>query len=433
MIDKQQVVVRLRRVKINMLSGFFCVCIVIALDPITMTREENEKDVLANAISTNEELKNGLASFWSAGVTSCLTGYHNEIQAVEWNGGQVSPYLTEWDSYRSGNRYYNFFVQDLENDFGITEEHLKETFGEYEEKYEVENNKIYLYDYDVRTAPLNIASDSMAYLSRNDGLEVQKNRIKLGTQDQLTIDNLYITIGKIRMTIDGIFAEDAIQLSSGQTEEICLVDGAEELCVYEITAEKLYENMKFDLKNVSGNEVQIKNIKLERLENFIELPKESFEEEIYLTPGYYIFGIEGEGVKNSDISFEFAGDTVKPERINNGRKKVAYGVWIEEGNKFSISANLNGQVENVYYQNKILSTIDNPDSAIYNYGNGIQVNKKNDLRYGPYRDIEPGSCRIDIYGENLDKDTSFDFPLRQENHMRRLCCFQTVRNTIFIG
>ncbi len=402
-IDKQQVVVRLRRVKINMLSGFFCVCIVIALDPITMTREENEKDVLANAISTNEELKNGLASFWSAGVTSCLTGYHNEIQAVEWNGGQVSPYLTEWDSYRSGNRYYNFFVQDLENDFGITEEHLKETFGEYEEKYEVENNKIYLYDYDVRTAPLNIASDSMAYLSRNDGLEVQKNRIKLGTQDQLTIDNLYITIGKIRMTIDGIFAEDAIQLSSGQTEEICLVDGAENSCVYEITAEKLYENMKFDLKNVSGNEVQIKNIKLERLENFIELPKESFEEEIYLTPGYYIFGIEGEGVKNSDISFEFAGDTVKPERINNGRKKVAYGVWIEEGNKFSISANLNGQVENVYYQNKILSTIDNPDSAIYNYGNGIQVNKKNDLRYGPYRDIEPGSYRIDIYGENLDK------------------------------
>ena len=402
-IDKQQVVVRLRRVKINMLSGFFCVCIVIALDPITMTREENEKDVLANVILTNEELENGLASFWSAGVTSCLTGYHNEIQAVEWNEGQVSPYLTEWDSYRSGNRYYNFFVQDLENDFGITEEHLKETFGEYEEKYEVENNKIYLYDYDVRTAPLNIASDRIAYLSRNDGLEVQKNRIKLGTQDQLTIDNLYITTGKIRMTIEGIFAEDAIQLSSEQTEEICLVDSGENSCVYEIKAEKLYENMKLKLKNVSGNEVQIKNIKLERLENSIELPKENFEQEIYLTPGYYIFGIEGEGVKNSNISFEFAGDTVKTERINNGRKKVAYGIWIEEENKFSISANVNGQVEKVYYQNKILSTIDNPDSVIYNYEHGIQVNEKSDLRYGPYRDIEPGSYRIDLYGENLDK------------------------------
>lgn len=401
-VEQQWVIVRLGKCKLNMLSGFFCVCIIIALDPVTMTREENEKDVLANVISSNEELECGLASFWSAGVISCLTDYHNEIQAVEWNGGQVSPYLTEWDSYRNGNRYYNFFVQDADNDFGITEEHLKQTFGEYSQKYEVENNYIYLYNYDIRTAPLNIEADSMAYLSRNQNLKVEHDKIRLESQNELTLDNIYIGAGKIRVTVNGVFKEDEINLLSEQAESIHLIDSGKNQSVYEVTVGRLYENMKFNLKNMSQNQIQIQSVIIERLENSIELPKETGEQEVYLTPGYYIFAVEGDGIKNSAISFQLDGNMVEADRINNGRRKVAYGVWVRQEGRISISLNLRGQVEKLYYQNIILSTIDNPDSVVYNYDHGIQINEKDDLCYGPYRDFEVGSYIIDIYGENLD-------------------------------
>ncbi|MFR4351152.1 MAG: hypothetical protein ACLT3H_05695 [Roseburia sp.] len=408
MVDQRQIVVQLRRYKINMASVFFCVCIIIALDPVTMTREENENDVLANVILSNEELECGLASFWNAGVISCLTNYHNEIQAAGWNNGQVLPYLTEWDSYRSGNRYYNFFVQDTENDYGITEDHLKETFGEYEEKYAAENSYIYLYDYDIRTAPLNIEADSMAYLSRNQNLNVQHNKIQVEPQNEITLDNIYITAGKVRVIVNGTFGQNDIELSSEQTDDITLTDSRKNQCIYEVTADKLYENMKFDLRNVSENQVEIQSVRIERLENSIELLKGETQQKLHLTPGYYIFGVEGENVKNSDMAFALDGNVIDAERINNGRKKAAYGVWVMQDGELSISLGLQGQVEKLYYQNEVLTTIGNPKAAVYNYGSGIKINEKDDLLYGPYKDMETGSYIIDIYGKKLD-DTSIGF------------------------
>lgn len=402
-LDKQQFEVKVRACRINLGSLFFAICIIVSIDPVTMTREKNDADILAEQIVAIDELECGMGSFWVSDVTNCLTKYNVEIQASAWQDGEVVPYLSEWDSYRNGNRDYNFFIEDLEqNDFGINASNLKRSHGNYIEKYEMGNSVIYLYDFDIRTTPLLIDAQSTAYLTRNKELEIKNNYIQLETEKSIILNNLYITTGKVRVTINGKFEDIDMELRANQDVDIQLVATEENTIVYEIMAEKLYDNLELELINHSEGTDKIKNICLERLENSIQLAVDS-EYQLDLTPGYYIFGIEGTQVKNSEMLFELNGERLQAERINNGRQKVAYGVQILEAGELTMVTSINGEVDELYYQNEILSSISNPDNTIYTINSGIQEKKAVGLLYGPYVDLQPGSYILNIYGEGLNE------------------------------
>lgn len=394
--------VQVKRIHINMISAFCLVCIMVSADTITMTREENGTDILAKTIKSIDALQCGLGTFWQAGVISCLTGYQNEIQSVEWNGGEIHSFLTEWDSYHDGEKQYNFFVVNKENNFGITEDNLVSSYGGYNEKYAVDGSDIYLYDYDVRTEPLRINVNSLNYWDADYSMNVVDECIQLLAEQSIKLNNLYITTGRVRLKIEGKFGKGALQLSENQGIEIELISEQRNECIYELTAKQLYEVLGLEIKNVSNNNAYIQNVIIERVDNCILL-EESTEYEIELSPGYYIFGIKGDNIKNTKISFEVNGTTLDVERLNNGRKKVTYGFNVAEKGKVSVKLSLQGRVDKVYYQNEIADYMVNPDKTVYTTDYKIRTDQELGIIYGPYIQMDEGKYLLDIYGDNLEK------------------------------
>lgn len=401
-IDSEIFVVNIRTIGINVCSAFFIVAIAVYMDSVTFVRDTNTKDILVSEMLQIEELEKGIGSFWNANVVSCLSDYQIEIQAGTYVNDIVEPYLQEWDSYESGNRNYNFFIEDMENDFGIIEHNLKETYGNYKEKYTIENSNIYVYDYDVRTAPLVITSGERAYLSKNRSMCVANNgNIKIKSGEKITIDNLYITSGKIRVIINGELELGKINISTEQGTAVEVVSETSKQMVCEIPVECLYEDFELLIANDSAKDIEIKSVEIARLENAVQLPNQE-KVELMLAPGYYIFGMEGQDVKNSEMSFSMDGEEIAADRLNNGRLKVAYGLMVENAGALEIVTNVNGTVGDIYYQNEILNTINNPENTIYDMNHGIQINKEGTLLYGPYEELTAGEYVVDIYGQNLD-------------------------------
>ncbi len=400
---EKQFLFRTKRYFVNILSCFFIICIVVTMNRVSFKREENEADQLAEQIQEIGSIECGMGSFWTAGVTSCLTNYETEIQAGERKkDGRIVPYLSKWDSYSSGNRYYNFFLEDCERgDFGITAKNLIEEYGIYRKKYELENANVYVYDYDIRTAPLNINTDRREYFQNYEHLMIENNAIQLKQNACVVLGNLCLSVGKIRMSVYGTFEENALAVELGENAHIQMVEQNKNKAVYEITAEQFYENPKIKLSNRGSDACEIKNICLERLQNSILLPNNA-KHTLDLVPGYYIFGIEGKQIKNSKIFFEANGAECRAERLNNGTKKVAYGVQISKQTKVNIAIENQGTMLEVYYQNEIQSSFDHPGKRIYTTNNGIQVKQAAGLLYGPYDSIESGIYEVDIYGKNLD-------------------------------
>lgn len=333
-----------------------------------------------------------------------------EIQAGESNNGRIVPYLSKWDSYCSGNRYYNYFLEDCaRGDFGITAKNLLEGYGIYDKKYELENANVYVYDYDIRTAPLIINTDHSEYFQNYDALNIENNCIKLKRKESFVLDNLYFSVGKVRMSVYGKFGGNAFAIESDEDVDIQMVNKKKNAVVYEITAKKLYESLSIKLTNKGNDHCEITNICMERLENSILLPNDATYT-MDLEPGYYIFGMEGEQIKNSEMLFETNGTRCYAERINNGRKKVAFGIQVAKYGEVKIKIKNKGSISEIYYQNEIRSTFENPRKRIFTLKNGIQVKKSTGLLYGPYVELEPGIYEVDIYGEGLDNaDIRFSY------------------------
>lgn len=403
-IGNKKLQFQLKTCKVNVITCFFVVCISVTVNPIRLSREENIADELAEQIlQMDDELKCGMGSFWVADVVSCLTDYSHEVQASEWNAnGTILPYMNEWDSYRNGSRNYNFFIEDCnQGNFGINSNNLLKSFGGYRKKTKICNANVYLYDYDIRTVPLSINADDQVYIKNYSDLEIKNQYILMKKGEELQLQNLYVTSGKIRVTISGDFETNAIALKSDEKATIHLTKNMKSLAIYEITAEQLYDN--FDLKVTSNTEAinKIRNIRIERLENCILLPVES-EYTLDLSSGYYIFGMEGDDVKNSQMEFEMNGKKMDAEKINSGRMKAAYGIQVINGGKLKVSAYYKGRIKSVYYQNQILGMINNPNRTIYTLNHGMLTKKSEGLLYGPYANLEPGEYLIDIYGSKLD-------------------------------
>lgn len=401
-IHRKEFEIQIKKFSFNMISIFCFVCIIVSADPITMTRAENGTDVLAKTIESIDALQCGLGTFWQAGVISCLTDYQNEIQSVEWNGSEIQSFLTEWDSYRDGEKQYNFFVVNRNSNFGITEENLVDSYGEYQKKYTVDDNDIYLYNYDVRTEPLKIGADSYGYLNLGNNVDVLDDYICITSGENIKLNNLYITTGKVRLRIRGKFAKGALQIFDNQGVEIQLVSESRNECIYELTAKQLYEVLSIGITNISEKRVLIKDIQLERIDNCMALETNT-EYTLELSPGYYIFGVKGDEIKNTKISFEVNGTTLDAERLNNGREKVAYGFNVTEKEIVNVKLFTQGRLDKVYYQNEISDYMVNPDKTIYTTEYKIRTNQKLGILYGPYIQMDTGKYLLDIYGENLER------------------------------
>lgn len=401
--DEEQFLIRRNRYRVNVLTCFFVICIAVTVNGISFQREENDTDRLAEQLQKINTIECGMGSFWTAGVMSCLTNYETEIQAGEIeNNGRIVPYLNKWDSYCSGNRNYNFFIEDCERgDFGITAKNLLKNYGIYDKKYELEHANVYVYDYDIRTAPLNINTDSREYMQNYDDLTIENNSIQLKQNECMELDSLYLSVGKIRMSVNGKFEKNALAIELGETASIQMVDKNKNKAVYEITAEKLYEKMKIKLSNRESDVCEIKNICLERLQNSILLQND-VEYTLDLMPGYYIFGIEGSQIKNSEILFDTKGVKHYAKRINNGKNKVAYGIQVLKPGTVNVAIKSKGSVSEIYYQNEIRNSFDHPRRKVYTINDGIRVKKSTGLLYGPYDSLEPGIYEVDIYGESLE-------------------------------
>lgn len=388
--------------KINIVSVFFVVAIIVFMDRVSFVREINTKDILAQGMLEIEELESGMGSFWNANVISCLTDYQIEIQPGAYQNEKVEPFLQEWDAYKSGNKKYNFFIEDKENDHGIVEENLQKVYGDYVDKYSIQKSNIYVYDYDIRTAPLVITSNEFMYLSQNKNMKVSDNGdIVLDSGKIMTIDRLYTTSGKVRVIINGELKSGKINLSTGQGAVAERVKTTFKQVVFEIPVSRLYENFELYIENNLSGKIKIKNIIIERLENAVYLPNEKTHE-VVLTPGYYIFGLEGQGMKNSEMLFKINGEHIDSNRINNGRQKVTYGIKIAEECVLEVAVNTKGIIEDIYYQNELRSTINNPECLYYDMNHGIRIHEDGTLLYGPYEELSAGEYVIDIYGENLD-------------------------------
>lgn len=401
-IRLQQFEIKIHKFNLNLLSAFFIVCIFALVNPVSLVREKNDRDILAEQVEKIENLSFGAGSFWVAGVTSCLTDFHTEIQAVEYKDGTMEPYLNVWDCYCSGNKYFNFFIEDSEyQSFGVTMPNLQKKYGYSIKKYSLKGANIYLYDYDIRTTPLQIDTSQSVYLSRNEHLKIENHSFCMSSGDSMVLDQLYLTVGKTRVTVIGNFKQEIPELVSTENVKIKLVEVKKGMAVYEISTDRLYENFELMLKNEGKSMVQIKKVCMERLENSMPLSLNT-EQKLYLTPGYYIFAAEGDGIKNSQMIFEMNGKEIHAERINNGRKKIAYRVQIENSGNLKISASYKGTVQGVFYQNEIQKSFQNPNKIIYTIGHGIKIKGAEGLLYGSYVTLQPGMYQIDVVGEGLN-------------------------------
>ena len=249
-----------------------------------------------------------------------------------------------------------------------------------------------------------IKADSLNYIGSEHELKVKNECIQVASGEYIQINNLYVTAGKIRLIIDGTFDKDAVQIEQELGAE--MIQSARNKCEYEIEVAQLNDAMNIQLNNVSEKNVQIKDIRIERVDNSIELEQAS-EYKLYLTPGYYVFNVIGNGIRKSEFAFKLDGKIIEPEVIKAGRQKVSYAISIPLEGELEVTFKSSGEIQKIYYQNEIQGYLVNPKKVVYTTDYGIKINKKASLLYGPYAQLESGKYLVDIYGENLAQDNIY--------------------------
>ena len=150
LFDDFDVKIKLKNININSFSVFFIVCIIISINHVSFARETNSTDKLAESLKDIEGIDFGLGSFWSSTVLSVLTEYDLEIQPITIDNRDIAePYLTVFECYNDGNKFFNFFIEDPEESFGINKEYLISRYGSFTKELEIEGKKIYIYDYEL--------------------------------------------------------------------------------------------------------------------------------------------------------------------------------------------------------------------------------------------------------------------------------------------
>lgn len=391
--------------RVNVFSAFFVVCILVSVDNISMTREVNNTDNLAEQLKNEEGLEYGLGSFWTGSVISVLTEGAVNVQAAEYANETLVPYFHVWDPYESGNKFFNFIIEDPEISFGINEGSIIKTYGQYIEKKVIGEKKIYIYDYDIRTKPLTLNFKDVDYSCPQ--YEIAEGELKINPNEEFTISHFYATVGKIKIIIAGQFAEEQVLLKANHEIIPQMLECENGMLAFEITVPTLYEDLDLTIINASSDNVVVESITAERIDNSISIEKEALDE-VYLTPGYYIFGFEGVDIKDTDAGFIQNGKTLERTVLNNGNQKVAYGIYVEEEGQITVQLDAKGMVESIFYQNELAETFGDKDGRIYTKNDRIYLHGSGTMLYGPYMDLEDSLYILTVHGFGLEQlDISF--------------------------
>ena len=387
--------------KINILSVLFIILCLFSVGNINFKIDNSEdySDIKKTAyfINENEKYKNGLGSFWRAGSIEVVTNGENCVQSVEINeNDKAEPYLMENVPYYLGNKDFNFFVEHKQENHGINEENLIKYYGNYTEKKEFDNSTVYLYDYDVRTKPLKITSDSIMYLNN---IESNTKNIELQDQMPLEIRNINMTIGIVTLKIntDSNVNDIVVQTNLSDKVEIYTKDNQ----IYaDIYVETYSSDRKIIISNKSEACVNIKSITIVKKSNSILLDNcESYNIKCGTEPVY--IGIYGENVKDKEMIFENVDDSVSIVKDKAGKSLVMYKVTSSENSVITLKLEDAEGVSEVFYQNGIYSDFNIPNIMFYTNDTGMIYDSDNKLYYGPYVSLKEGTYEITVRGNNL--------------------------------
>lgn len=330
----------LLRGKYNVVSIFFIVLCFIYCIPVSFERKEMEQDFLAETIKADGRLHNGIGEFWSSQIVDVLT--EREVKVVPWS------YTTKKSSSsgtQSGDSY-NFVVEDFYGKDGEErKEYIWDLLGEPIETIEVSNSdaEIYLYDYDVRVAPIHVNyNNNSADINYTEGVMATPDGYMLEPGAEMFIDSIWAYTGKARFLIQGGDLQNLdMEFSGGSDAESVSFDVEESTgSIYSMVIDAMgnHPDISLHIVNTGDGNAFIQDCIIKRLENAKSLTINRTEKKgsIHVAPGNYTATIMSDGIKNADIEFSLDGVPIDSRLDSNGNSRYVCNISTNYGGTLDV-------------------------------------------------------------------------------------------------
>ena len=240
-----------------------------------------------------EELHYGLGSFWYSTPITALSGGISDVMWINMEddgyiakGINVSPQFTEMKNY------CNFFVEDVDTPFGVTEERIVQNWGDYKEKKEFlkadekAHSRIYIYDYDIRWKPV-----------------IEQEDMDFSKQKEYHI-NVFLPLGKSRIVFEGENLQ-GMALSTNIACEVEIIDNSDTKMVYELKLDQA-SDIELDIKVNNENAIvtETSYYVVNAYKDICTVENGELGDSISfnLPQGEYFVYIEGEDIKQAEYS-----------------------------------------------------------------------------------------------------------------------------------
>lgn len=401
---------------------------VTCLGQIGVYHNDNMDEYYKIAVALKENgLRYGVGGFWIANVTTVLSDYDVEMQAVAL-GDTMFPEQDEWSFYRDKSNCFDFIVVDKDladyqiGDYGVTDARVKDMFGIPQKIIEVENRKIFIYDHDIRTISENITCKNSKWIYSGG---IFKGEIASNENVQWVLDDL--EIGEYYAIIDGRkLGEETELIIDGENAEVADVDEEKNVKFY-FTINQFADENQFMIKNGADHQIKVHDVVIQRIREAIDLQFDDetasdnkkldvsenglLSDQLKITAGAYKIVIYGENI--DDLLVETESDISNFSAIEQGKERVVYTFSCSEDTDFQVNLS-NNFSDNVLLTNVSIEMQDNDNVRKYSarqlwrnentelVDGCIELNK-NGTQYGPYVDLKKGVYRITVKGQNLDK------------------------------
>lgn len=389
-------------------------------------------------------LRYGVGGFWIANVTTVISDYNVEIQAVAL-GDTMLPEQDEWSFYKDKSNCINFVVidGDLSNyqvgDYGFTDARVKDMFGIPQKVIEVEDRKIYVYDHDIRTISENITCKNSKWVYSGGTFkgEIASNENVQGALDDLEIGEYYAIIDGRKL------GKETELLIDGENAEL-VDDGDGKYLKFYFTINQFADINQFVIENGADHQIKVSDIKIQPIREAIDLQFDDqivsennkfnvsenalLSNQLKITAGAYKMVIYGENIDN--LLAEIESNISNFSTIEQGKERAVYAFSCAEDTDFQVNLS-NNFSDDVLLTNVSIEMQDNDNVNKYSamqlrwnenaelVDDCIELNK-NGTQYGPYVELEKGVYKIIVKGQNLEKgayecyaeDASVEFDLQ---------------------
>lgn len=322
----------------NLFLGVIFVLLTIGyVNPVLVPAEDNVNSSYAVELdylkAHGDMYKYGLGSYWKSRPITAAT--NAEYVVCSGTIEEDALVCSKKDGfYTDGGNYFNFIVSDAGSEMTVSPENIERVRGDYTDIYS-NGDTIYMYDYDIRFAPVIIMdtagmgyelTDTIVYQM---DLPVGTSRIEVTTaaKDNLVlavVDNPDITDVRIGSKGDNIATAEVTCL---QNTQIGFSVGRREAIPTEL--------YKVEIKKTAGA-VYVD-------EGHTSLP---------LNDGSYIVTFSGKDLKDMKVNWKVGGEVTQ---LTNGRIKRRYLVRVSGNQNVEYEMIPNGAVvDSVYYENEDL-------------------------------------------------------------------------------